>query len=413
MNTNYKRLKYACYTTNVSMSVAANLSPVLFLTFRNLYGISYSLMGLLILINFITQLSIDLIFSFFSHRFNISKVVVVTPALTVIGLLIYGLWPHFLPQYTYAGLVAGTLIFAAASGFCEVLISPVIAAIPAEDPDREMSKLHSVYAWGVVGVIIFSTLFLYISGPLNWFLLPLILALVPLLAFLLYLKTDIPELETPERITGAISMMKNKTLWLCVLMIFLGGASEVAMAQWSSSFMEQALGLSKVWGDIFGVALFSVMLGTGRTLYAKMGKNITKVLLLGVLGAFACYLTVAISDIPLVGLIACALTGLCTSMLWPGSLIVAADRSPKSGVFLYAMMAAGGDLGASVSPQLMGIVTDIAIQHPQIVHLAHTLQLTPEQVAMKGAMLIGSLFPLIAIPIYLYVHKSGNNKSRR
>lgn len=412
MNTNYQRLRYACYTTNVSMSIVANLSPVLFLTFRNLYGISYSLMGLLILINFVTQLSIDLVFSFFSHKFNISKVVVITPALTVVGLLIYALWPFFLPQYTYAGLVIGTLIFAASNGFCEVLISPVIAAIPSKDPDREMSKLHSVYAWGVVGVIIFSTLFLQINGPSNWHLLPLILAVVPLLAFLLYLGTDIPKLETPEQITGAISMMTSKTLWLCVLMIFLGGASEVSMAQWSSSFMEQALGLSKVWGDIFGVALFSVMLGTGRTLYAKMGKNITKVLFFGVLGAFICYLIVAISDLPLIGLIACALTGLCVSMLWPGSLIVAAERYPKSGVFLYAMMAAGGDLGASISPQLMGIVTDIAIKHPTVIHLAQSLQVTPEQLAMKTAMLVGALFPLIAIPIYLYVHKTANKKRR-
>ena len=413
MNTSYQRLKYACYTTNVSMSIVANLSPVLFLTFRNLYGISYSLMGLLILINFVTQLSIDLVFSFFSHKFNIPKIVVITPALTVVGLLIYAFWPFFLPQYTYAGLVVGTLIFASSSGFCEVLISPVIAAIPSKDPDREMSKLHSVYAWGVAGVIIFSTLFLYISGPTNWYLLPLVLAVVPLLAFILYLGTDIPKLETPERITGALSMLKNKVLWLCVLMIFLGGASEVAMAQWSSSFMEQALGLSKVWGDILGVALFSVMLGTGRTLYAKFGKNITKVLFLGVLGAFVCYLTVAICNIPLVGLMACAFTGLCVSMLWPGSLIVAAERYPKSGVFLYAMMATGGDLGASVSPQLMGIVTDIAIKHPYVVQLAQSLHMAPEQIAMKTAMLAGSLFPLIAIPIYLYVHKNTTNKSRK
>ena len=34
------RLKYACYTANVTMSAVANLSPVLFLTFRTLYGIS-------------------------------------------------------------------------------------------------------------------------------------------------------------------------------------------------------------------------------------------------------------------------------------------------------------------------------------------------------------------------------------
>ena len=52
------RVKLACYTTNVSMSVVGNLSPLLFLTFRSLYGISYSLLGLLVLINFVTQLSV-------------------------------------------------------------------------------------------------------------------------------------------------------------------------------------------------------------------------------------------------------------------------------------------------------------------------------------------------------------------
>ena len=55
-----RRLKYACYTANISMAVVSNLSPVLFLTFRSLYGISYSLLGLLVLINFVTQLTVDL-----------------------------------------------------------------------------------------------------------------------------------------------------------------------------------------------------------------------------------------------------------------------------------------------------------------------------------------------------------------
>jgi len=88
MEQKYGRLKFACYTTNITMAVIGNLPPVLFLTFRNLYGISYSLLGLLVLINFITQLGIDLIFSFFSHKFNISKTVKLTPLIATVGLLI-------------------------------------------------------------------------------------------------------------------------------------------------------------------------------------------------------------------------------------------------------------------------------------------------------------------------------------
>ena len=154
MKTNYTRLKFACYTTNLSMSVVGNLPALLFLTFHRLYGISYSLLGTLVLINFCTQLLVDLIFSFFSHKFNISLAVKCTPILTVLGMLLYAAAPLLFPNAVYVGLVIGTVIFSASAGFCEVLISPIIAAIPAKDPDREMSKLHSIYAWGVVGVVV-------------------------------------------------------------------------------------------------------------------------------------------------------------------------------------------------------------------------------------------------------------------
>ena len=69
----YKRLKFACYTSNITMSVVSSLSPLLFITFRTLYGISYSLLGLLVLINFVTQLGVDILFSFYSHKLNIPK----------------------------------------------------------------------------------------------------------------------------------------------------------------------------------------------------------------------------------------------------------------------------------------------------------------------------------------------------
>ncbi len=405
MKPNYKALKLACYTTNLSMSVVGNLSPLLFLTFRELYDISYSLLGLLVLINFFTQLTIDLIFSFFSQKFNIPNTVKITPLLTVIGLSVYALWPFFFPQNVYLGLVIGTIIFSASSGLSEVLISPVIAAIPSDDPEREMSKLHSIYAWGVVLVIIVSTLFLLVFGKTNWQYLALLFVLIPLFSFSLFLKSTVPNLNSNDKGTPILSLIKNKNFRLCVIAIFLGGAAELTMAQWSSSYLEQALGIPKVWGDIFGVALFSVMLGLGRTIYAKRGKNISSVLLVGSIGATLCYFISAVSNVAVIGLLACALTGLCVSMLWPGSLIVATDFFPQGGVFIYAMMASGGDLGASVGPQLVGSVTDIVMSIPQAVSFAESLGLSPEQLGMKLGMLIGMLFPLIAIPIYFSINK--------
>ena len=414
MNTaKINRVKYACYSANITMSVVGNLSPVLFLTFHSLYGISYSLLGLLVLINFVTQLTIDSIFSFFSHRFHIPKTVKTIPFLAMLGLLIYALWPFVFPAHVYVGLVVGTVIFSAAAGLSEVLVSPVVAALPADDSDREMSKLHSVYAWGVVFVIVVSTLFLLLAGNENWQYLALFFAIIPLASAVLFAGAEIPRMETPEKVSGALNLLKNKGVWFCIAAIFLGGAAECTMAQWSSGYLEQAMGIPKVYGDLFGVAIFSVMLGLGRSLYAKVGKCIGRVLTFGGIGAALCYGIAAITDVPLVGLAACAFTGFCASMLWPGNLLVASSRFPQGGVFIYAMMAAGGDLGASVAPQLVGIITDGVIANPKTVALAQSLGLAPEQLGMKMGMLCGMLFPLIGVFLYAAIWKQEKQTLQR
>ena len=403
MPQNYRRVKLACYVTNISMAVVGNLPPLLFLTFRSLYGISYSLLGLLVLINFCTQLGIDLIFSFFSHKFNIPKAVSVTPLFTVAGLVVYALWPLLFPQSAYIGLVVGTVLFSVSGGFNEVLISPVIAEIPSEDPDREMSKLHSIYAWGVVAVVVISTLFLSLFSGARWHILALAFTAIPLCAAVLFRPQDIPPVETPKAVSGAARLLKNPALLACVLAIFLGGAAECTMAQWSSGFLEHALVIPKLWGDILGVALFAMMLGLGRSLYASFGRSIGAVIFACGIGTAVCYLTAAISFNPIVGLIACAMTGLCTSMLWPGNLIVASKRFPEGGVLVFALMAAGGDLGASVGPQLVGIITDICAKSPHITALAQSLAVQPDSLGMRVGMLFAALFPICAIPLYYFM----------
>ena len=410
MECSFKRAKWACYIGNVTQAVTGNVPPLLFITFHKLYGISYSLLGLLVLVFFFSQLAIDLIFSFFSHKFNIRKTVCMMPIFAMVGLVIYALFPMFLPDYTYIGLVIGTIIFAVSSGLAEVLVSPLVAAIPSDNPEREMSKLHAIYAWGVVGIVLFSTIFLLLFQSESWHYLVLICTLLPLVCAILFFTSEIPPMETPQKVSGVLEHLKKKELWLCVLAIFLGGASECTMAQWSSGYLEQALGIPKVWGDVFGVALFGLTLGLGRTLYSKYGSNAEKILFLGAIGATACYLTAALTNIALLGLIACGLTGFCVSMLWPGSLIISAERIPTGGVFLYAMMAAGGDLGASVGPQLVGVITDGISANATAAAWATDLGLTVEQLGMKCGMFIGMLFPLIAIFLYLHLLRTRKKK---
>ena len=98
-------------------------------------------------------------------------------------------------------------------------------------------------------------------------------------------------------------------------------------------------------------------------------------------GAFICYLIVGVSENVILAFIACILTGLFTAMLWPGTLIMMEENLPGAGVTAFAMMAAGGDFGASLAPQLLGIIAD--------------------HISLKTGMLICSVFPALGVIVLL------------
>jgi hypothetical protein len=62
-------------------------------------------------------------------------------------------------------------------------------------------------------------------------------------------------------------------------------------------------------------------------------------------------------------------------------------------------MAAGGDMGASVSPQLLGIVVDGVSATDFAAELGTTLGISAEQVGLKAGMLVTSLFPILGIVV--------------
>ena len=400
----FKRTKFACYYAYLACSSVFSLPPILFVTFHEMYNVSYTLLGTLVLTNFCTQLFIDLVFTFFSKYFNIHKTIKIMPLISALGMAIYALVPTFAPQHAYVGLLIGTIIFSVASGLGEVLLSPLIAAIPSETPEKDMSKLHSLYGYGVVSVIVISTVFLKIFGTENWMYLTLFFAALPVGTFILFSLSPLPEMNISSN-DGGKKRGRSFAIALCVLCIFLGSAAENTMTNWISGFAENALHISKTLGDILGFMVFAILLAVSRSVYAKIGGNISNVLLAGMIGATICYFVAGVSSNPVISLIACVLTGCATSMLWPGTLILMEEKIPGVGVAAYALMAAGGDCGASVAPQLMGIVVDKVAVSNWANSLSATLNLTPEQIGMKTGMLVAMLFPLFGIALLFFIKK--------
>ena len=108
-------------------------------------------------------------------------------------------------------------------------------------------------------------------------------------------------------------------------------------------------------------------------------------------------------DNVILAVIACFMTGLFTSMLWPGTLILMEEKLPSLGVGAYALMAASGDLGASVAPQLMGVVADSVAGSTLGAEIGVAVGLTAEQVGLRAGMLVTSLFPILGIVVVLII----------
>ena len=115
-----------------------------------------------------------------------------------------------------------------------------------------------------------------------------------------------------------------------------------------------------------------------------------------------CYLAAGLCPGVAIPFTACILTGLFTAMLWPGALIFMEENIPAAGVTAYALMAAGGDMGASLAPQLLGIVVDGVSATPLAAELGLRLGITAEQVGLKAGMLVTAVFPLLGAVILLF-----------
>ena len=100
-------------------------------------------------------------------------------------------------------------------------------------------------------------------------------------------------------------------------------------------------------------------------------------------------------------------------MLWPGNLIAVQDRIPYGGVAMFALMAAGGDLGASVGPQMIGAITDFASQNQFLLSLGASLGIAPDQIGMKAGMLIAVIFPLMTAVCVILMMRSAKKAKKQ
>lgn len=265
----------------------------------------------------------------------------------------------------YVGIVISVTVYAFASGLMEVILSPLVEMLPTMNKSGNMSILHSFYCWGQAVTALVTTFLVSLFGYANWMYIPIIWAIVPFINMFSFLKVPIIEPE-PERKSDSLKKLLSSPLFRCFMVMMLcAGASEIAMAEWASMFAQQALGVSKVIGDLAGPCAFAIFMGTGRLLYARFAERVSfrkTVMVLSALCA-ACYLTAAFVNIPLLALISCALCGFTVSVMWPGTYSAGSKAFPHGDAVMFSVFAMCGDLGCCLGPWILGIIADIKSLH--------------------------------------------------
>ena len=245
---NYNWTIYACFIAYVIQAIAGNFAPLLFLTFRNTYGIPIEKISLLITLVFGVQLLVDFLSAVFVSKIGYRTAMIAADCLTAVGFVLLGVLP--LRVDPFAGLVTASVVFALGSGLMEVLVSPIVEACPTTRKSAAMSLLHSFYSWGVAGVILLSTAFFALFGIRNWPVLACLWGVVPAVDLLLFLVVPIRSVEETGEKAPARRLFRSGKFWIMMLLMLCAGACEQSVSQWASAFAEAGLGVTKAVGDL-------------------------------------------------------------------------------------------------------------------------------------------------------------------
>ena len=382
---------YACYIGYVTQAIVNNLAPILFIVFQTKYDIGLERLGRLVLFNFLFQIVIDILSIKVVDKIGYRAAMLLANFSSALGLVLMAILPGVIEPYT--GLLISISIYAIGGGFFEVMVSPIVDNLPTERKQSNMALLHSFYCWGQAAVFLVTTLVLILIDTDKWVVLPLIWSVFPIVNFFLFAKVPIVDPPKGKQAYSIKELFSSESFIVFCMMITCAGASELAMSQWASFFAEKGLNFSKTAGDIAGPFLFSILMGSGRILFAWLGMkrnlNIAKVIAMFATLCIVCYLTAALAPMPIISLIACAMCGFAISVMWPGVLSMSSKKFPRGSTAMFAFLAIFGDIGCGLSPWITGFVSDM-------VSVKRT-----EEFGIRIGLLVATIFPIILLGISL------------
>lgn len=345
-----------CYVAMMCLAIAVNLLPVFLTTLQmdlgSAGGLTNEQLGRIGAATFAGLVLGILITGPLADRLGAKPFALLGNALVAGGLLVL----HFADGYP--AVLAASSVMGFGAGVLDMVLSPVVCALEPERRAAAMNWLHSFYCTGAVVTVLAAAWALKAGAA--WRSIALWLTVLPALTCLAFVVAPIPRLVAQEKERMRLrELCRNRYFQVALVAIFLGGATELGMAQWLPAYAEKTLGYSRWTG---GMALlgFSLAMAVGRIAAGIIGPRVHPITLM----TWCCWSAVVLFILgcflpwPAPALAACVLAGLTGSTLWPSMLGVAADRFPHGGASMFSALAALGNFGGIFMPWVVGVATD-------------------------------------------------------
>lgn len=351
---NIKHTLYASYLGYITQGIVNNFAPLCFVIFEKEFGLSLSQLTFIITANFAIQLALDYLSTLFIDKVGYRRVIVMAHLLSALGLVMLTVLPGIIDSYI--AILASVMTYAAGGGLIEVLVSPIVEALPLDNKEARMSRLHSFYCFGHIGVIIITAVFFNLFGTASWRFLAVLFGLIPFINAFYYMAVPVYELGDEDK--SEVKSHSTKLLIVFMVLMMASGCSEMAMSQWASFFLEDQLHVSKTVGDLLGPGGFAFFMALSRFLHSKYAHKL-KLEYFMTLSGILCLISYSLAvfsknaSLSLTGFMLC---GFAVGVLWPGTYSLA-SKYLSVNTASFAFMALAGDVGCTFGPTLVGFVS--------------------------------------------------------
>ncbi|AZN43805.1 MFS transporter [Paenibacillus albus] len=364
------------------------------------FMISESKLGTLLSLNALGYLIACTFTAYLTKKWGIKWVTVAAfSSMAVSGILIY-------ISHSYALFSASYFLMYIGNGMLEIGLAILSARIFVKNTGMMMNMTHGFYGLSstVAPLIATGLMKVTIAGHLlDWRGMYLVMLLLSIIPIVIAMCSTFPgdEISLEDRISYK-TLMKDRVLWLMVLVLTFGVVSELAVGGWLVNFLEKAYDWDSVTASGM-LSTFFLCFSLARLFLGPLTDRIGFVISLVIFSGFsACCTFAAILGGEQVAFLF-ALSGTGIAMIYPTVMAFIAKRYPKGTDNAITFTVTLMGLGSVIGNYLIGGVTELAkrmVGEDSSTSLLRGLQ--------AGYGFIGACAALCAITgliLYVYLYK--------